>query len=59
MDRIRVYVTAFDPILDIGVSAQLRARPELWMLRRQEASHGNTRLRWSSGGISRLSPVTT
>ena len=28
-DRIPVYVTAADPILDTGVSSQLRARPEV------------------------------
>jgi DNA-binding NarL/FixJ family response regulator len=32
MDRIPVYVTASDPILDTGVSAQLRARPELTLI---------------------------
>jgi DNA-binding NarL/FixJ family response regulator len=32
MDRIPVYVTASDPILDTGVSTQLRGRPELTML---------------------------
>lgn len=32
MDRIPVYVTASDPILDTGVSAQLRARMELTLI---------------------------
>src|SRR2546429_3575946 len=32
MERIPVYVTASDPILDTGVSTQLRSRPELTVL---------------------------
>jgi DNA-binding NarL/FixJ family response regulator len=32
MDRIPVYVTASDPILDTGVSSQLRCRPEITLL---------------------------
>lgn len=32
MDRIPVYVTASDPILDTGVSAQLRSRTELTLI---------------------------
>lgn len=31
-DRIPVYVTAADPILDTGVSAQLRGRPEVLLV---------------------------
>jgi DNA-binding NarL/FixJ family response regulator len=32
MDRIPVYITASDPILDTGVSTQLRGRPEITLL---------------------------